>query len=496
MANGRLTGLDASFLHLEDDRTHMHVAGVMTFDGTSPAYDDVVDAIEARLDLVPRYRQKLAFVPFSQGRPRWIDDPHFNLRYHVRMTALPEPGSEEELKRLAGRVFSQPLDRDKPLWELWVVDGLDGGNRFAMLSKTHHALVDGISGVDIASVLFDTKPDPHPPASEGEAKRWLPQPSPSSAQLLGEALVERATAPAEIARGARALLRAPRRIASAAVNRLVGLGALAWTGLTPAPATPYNQRIGPHRRFTWVRMELRDIKAIKDALGGTVNDVMLATVAGALGLHLKRRGVDVSDMELKAMVPVSVRADEARGHLGNQVAAMMAPLPVGCDEPHIRYELIHQAMDGIKRSGQGVGAQVLTELTGFAPPNIMAQASRLMTRQRFFNVVVTNVPGPQVPLYLMGRELEDLIPMVPLAPNQGLGIAIMSYNGRICFGLVGDYDLLYDLDDLEHDFYAALAELAAAAGIELSGRRRRFSPGSTGRPPVTVSVSRSEDGDT
>jgi diacylglycerol O-acyltransferase len=492
MANDRLTGLDASFLHLEDDRTHMHVAAVMTFDGEAPAYDDFVEAIDSRLHLVPRYRQKLAFVPFSQGRPRWIDDPHFNLRYHVRMTALPEPGSEEELKRLAGRVFSQPLDRDKPLWEIWVVDGLDGG-RFALLSKTHHALVDGISGIDIVSVLFDTDPEASPSASEPDAKRWLAEPAPSSAQLLGEALVERATAPAEIVRGARALLRAPRRIAGAAVQRAVGLGAMAWAGLSPVPPTPYNQRIGPHRRFTWVRMELADVKAIKNALGGTVNDVMLAIVAGALGQHLKRRGVDVTDMELKAMVPVSVRPDEARGDLGNQVAAMMAPLPVGCDEPHIRYELIHQAMDQIKSSGQAVGAQVLTELTGFAPPNIMTQASRLVMRQRWFNVVVTNIPGPQVPLYLMGRELEDLIPMVPLAPNQGLGIAIMSYNGHICFGLVGDYDLLYDLEDLEGDFYAALAELAAAAGIQLSGRRRRFAR-VNGREPV--SAGRSEDGRT
>jgi diacylglycerol O-acyltransferase len=497
MANDRLTGLDASFLHLEDDRTHMHVAAVMTFAGEPPSYDAVVDAIDARLDLVPRYRQKLAFVPFSQGRPRWIDDPHFNLRYHVRMTALPEPGGEEDLKRLAGRVFSQPLDRDKPLWELWLVDGLDGGERFALLSKTHHALVDGISGVDIASVLFDTDPEAGLPSTgNGSAKRWLPQPPPSAAQLLGEALVERATAPGEIARGARALFRAPRRIASAALHRAVGLGAMAWAGLSPAPPTPYNQRIGPHRRFTWVRMELADIKAIKNSLGGTVNDVMLATVAGALGQHLRRRGVDVSGMELKAMVPVSVRADEARGQLGNQVAAMMAPLPVGCDEPHIRYELIHQAMEGIKRSGQAVGAQVLTELTGFAPPTIMDQASRLVMRQRWFNVVVTNVPGPQVPLYLMGHELEDLIPMVPLAPNQGLGIAIMSYNGRICFGLVGDYDLLYDLEDLERDFSTSLAELAAAAGVQLSSRRRRFNGRrSNGGAPTAIGVGRREDGD-
>src|SRR3954469_15603571 len=226
MANDRLTGLDASFLHLEDDRTHMHVAGVMTFDGSSPAYDDVVDAIEARLDLVPRYRQKLAFVPFSQGRPRWIDDPHFNLRYHLRMTALPQPGSEQELKRLAGRVFSQPLDRDKPLWEIWVVDGLDGGGRFALLSKTHHALVDGVSGVDIVSVLFDTQPTPSaPPAPPASA--WLPQPVPTSTELLAEALLERGTVPAEAVRGIRALTRAPRQVVGKLAGGVSGLGSMA-----------------------------------------------------------------------------------------------------------------------------------------------------------------------------------------------------------------------------------------------------------------------------
>src|SRR3954454_613061 len=215
MANDRLTGLDASFLHLEDDRTHMHVAAVMTFDGEPPPYDELIEAIDARLHLVPRYRQKLAFVPFGQGRPRWVDDPHFNMEYHVRQTSLPEPGSEDQLRRLAGRVFSQKLDRDKPLWELWLVEGLDGGERFAICSKTHHALVDGISGVDIISVLFDTKPEPDPPPNAEDGKRWLPQPAPSRAQLLAEALVERATIPGEIVRGARAVLRAPRRIARA-----------------------------------------------------------------------------------------------------------------------------------------------------------------------------------------------------------------------------------------------------------------------------------------
>ncbi|MEA2411455.1 MAG: diacylglycerol O-acyltransferase / wax synthase [Thermoleophilaceae bacterium] len=490
MANDRLTGLDASFLHLEDDAAHMHVAAVMTFDGGPPHIDEVVEGIGTRLHLVPRYRQKLAFVPFGQGRPRWVDDPHFNLRYHVRHTALPEPGTEEQLKRLAGRVFSQRLDRDKPLWEMWVVEGLDGGDRFAVLSKTHHALVDGVSGIDIMSILFDTKPEPDTPPP-AEDTRWLPAPTPSSAQLLGEALYERATVPAEIVRGARALARGPRRIAGAALGSLAGIGSMVRAGLSPAPKTPYNERIGPHRRFTWVRMQLADVKAIKDALGGTVNDVMLATVTGALGRHLRRRGVEMSaDMELKAMVPVSVRSQEARGALGNQVAAMMAPLPVGLEDPVERIERISDAMSHLKSGGQAVGAQVLTELAGFAPPNIMSQASRVVARQRMFNLVVTNVPGPQFPLYMMGRQLEGLFPMVPLAPNQALGIAIMSYNGTINFGLVGDYDLMSDLDDLAGDLHASLADLADAAGVKLakpqlrSGTRRRArGSGSNGHKP-------------
>jgi WS/DGAT/MGAT family acyltransferase len=508
MANDRLTGLDASFLHLEDGRSHMHVGGVITFGGSPPDYDAVVDAIEQRLDLVPRYRQRLAFVPLGQGRPRWIDDPHFNVRYHVRRTALPEPGSEEQLKRLAGRVFSQQLDRDKPLWELWIVEGLDGGDRFALVSKTHHALVDGVSGVDIASVLFDTKPDPAPPAPPpGDGKRWLPQPAPSGAELLAEALVERVTIPAEIARGVRAVFRAPRRLAGTAIGSLVGIGAMAWAGLSPAPRTPYNTPIGPHRRFTWVGMDLSDVKAIKNSLGGTVNDVMLAIVAGGLAHHLRRRGAARDGMELKAMVPVSVRPDEARGALGNQVAAMMAPLPVGSEEPITRYELIHQSMDEIKRSGQAMGAKALTDLTdltSFAPPNIVSQASRLAVGRRWFNLVVTNVPGPQFPLYLLGREMHDLVPMVPLAPNQALGVAIMSYNGRISFGLVGDYDVMYDLDDIAQDFEVALAELAAAAGVMLhGGRPRRFerkhaNGHRSGRrigTSATVSVGRTDEGD-
>ena len=464
MANDRLTGLDTSFLHLENASSHMHVGSVMIFEGPPPPYDELIEAFERRLPLVPRYRQRLAFVPLGQGRPKWVDDPHLNLRYHVRSTALPSPGSEDQLKDLAGRVFSQQLDRDKPLWEAWLVEGLED-DRFAMVSKTHHSLVDGISGVDIISVLFDTSPEPAAPTGPGD--RWLPRPLPSRAQLLGEALVERATIPAEITRSLRAIVRGPRRLLGGLRDAAVGVGAMAWAGLNPAPSSPYNKDIGPHRRFTWVRANLNDLKAIKDALGGTVNDVVLATVAGALGKHLRRRGQNTDGLELKAMVPVSVRQDDERGALGNRVAAIMATLPVWCQEPVARLDIVREDLKGLKSGGQAVGAQVLTDLSGFAPPTIMDQASRLMSRQRFFNVVVTNVPGPQFPLYLLGRRMLDPFPMVPLASGQGVGVALLSYDGHINFGLVGDYDLLWDLEDLARDVEASLVELAQAAGVEL-----------------------------
>ena len=470
MAGERLTALDTSFLHLEDASAHMHVASVMLFEGPPPPYDELLDAIERRLSLVPRYRQRLAFVPLSQGRPKWVDDPHLNLHYHVRYTALPSPGSEQQLKDLAGRVFAQQLDRDKPLWELWLAEGLEG-DRFALLAKTHHALVDGISGMDIVSVLFDTSPEPVAPTDPGD--RWLPRPLPSRAELLGEALVERATIPAEVARSVRAILRGPRRVLETVRDAAVGVGAMAWAGLNPAPSTPYNESIGPHRRFTWVRADLADMKAIKNELGGTVNDVVLATVAGALGAHLRRRGQKTDGLELKAMVPVSVRSDVERGALGNRVAAMMAPLPVWCQEPVARLDIVRQELRGLKSGGQAVGAQVLTELAAFAPPTIMDQAARLSARQRLFNLVVTNVPGPQFPLYLLGRRMLETFPMVPLAKNQALGVALLSYDGSINFGLVGDYDLLWDLDELASDVRDSLEELAAAAGIELSSTRER-----------------------
>jgi WS/DGAT/MGAT family acyltransferase len=466
----RLSALDASFLHLEDNgAAHMHVASVLLFDGEPPSIDEFARHILGRLELVPRYRQRLAEVPFGQGRPLWVDDPHFNPGYHIRQAALPRPGDDETLKRLAGRLFSQRLDRTKPLWEIWLVDGVSDG-RFAVIGKTHHALVDGVSGVDITSVLFDTEAET-PPAPRSS---WVPRPVPSRTQLLADALLERSTVPAEALRGVRALLRAPRRVAAEFRDGLQAIGALAWAGTTdPAPPSPFNVPIGPHRRYTWVDADLDRFRAIKTALGGTVNDVVLTAVAGALGRYLRAHGDDTDGLTLKAMVPVSVRAEVERGALGNRVAAMWAPLPVGIEDPRARFEEISRSMDGLKESGQAVGAQVLTQLAGFAPATIISQAARLQERQRYFNLVVTNVPGPQMPLYLLGRRLQVIYPVVPLARNQALGIAIMSYAGRLGFGLLADYDALPGLEEIALGLETSIDELAALAPVRPRVTRRR-----------------------
>jgi len=338
-----------------------------------------------------------------------------------------------------------------------------------LLFKTHHALVDGISGVDIATVLFDTAPDPAPVAPPDH--EWIPRPLPSQAQLLADALLERATVPGEVARGVRAALRGPRQLAERLGEALAGVGAMAWAGLSAAPPSPFNVKIGPHRRFTWVESELSELKAIKDSLGGTVNDVVLAAVTGALARYMSRHGHETEGVTLKAMVPVSVRADIERGALGNRVAAMSAPLPVGVEEPVSRLLQIRHDMQDVKASGQAVGAEVITRLSGFPPPTIMAQAARLQARQRLFNLVVTNVPGPQMPLYVLGRELQNMYPLVPLAENTALGIAVVSYNGKMNFGLNADYDALADVETLAGDLREALDELAAAAGTP-SGTRK------------------------
>jgi diacylglycerol O-acyltransferase len=440
---------------MERAGAHMHVASAILFEGSPPSHEEFRDHIESRLHLVPRFRQKLRFVPFDQGRPVWVDDPFLNLDYHVRQTALPAPGSEEQLRNLAARIFSQQLDRTKPLWELWLVEGFEE-DRFAVVGKSHHALVDGISGVDITTVLFDLEEEPdHPPM---RPPKWAPRPEPNDLELLRDAWRERATSPREIVRGMRAALRGPRQV----------LRGLADTGkmlevAAAAPSTPFNVEIGPHRRLAFVRADLGDFKRVKNAHGGTVNDVVLSVVAGALGNYLRARGHETDELKMRAMVPVSVRAEEERGALGNRISAMMAPLPVSSQDPIERLHLVTETMGDLKGSGQAVGAELLTKLTDFAPPTIASQAARLQPAQRFFNLVVTNVPGPQFPLYLMGRRMISIFPLVPLARRQALCIGIMSYDGQINFGLVGDYDAMADLESFGLDLEKAISEALATA---------------------------------
>jgi WS/DGAT/MGAT family acyltransferase len=459
----RLTAVDASFLTNESSSSHMHVGGILIFEGPPPRYVDLVEHVRGRLSQVPRFRQRLVVPPLEAGRPLWADDVNFNLTYHIRHTGLPEPGGETQLKRLAGRVFSQQLDRSKPLWEMWLVQGLER-DRFALLTKTHHAMVDGISGVDIGTVLFDLEPVPEPAPVEDA---WEPQPPPSTTQLVTRGASDAAAAPAKLVERAVEAVRHPEATARRLANAMEGVSEVVGAFADPAPDVPLNQPIGPHRRFVFVRSELATFKRIKNALGGTVNDVVLAVVTGALRNWLHERGVRTEGLELRALVPVSIRTEDERGDLGNKLAAMRGPLPVYLEDPARRLRVVSEQMEGLKRSKQALGAEVIARFNDFAPPTLLAQASRINFSTRLFNMIVTNVPGPQLPLYVLGRELEEVFPVAFLPENHALAVAIMSYNGKVGFGLLADYDSMEDINVIADGIDESLVELeeaAAAAG--------------------------------
>jgi diacylglycerol O-acyltransferase len=455
----RLTAVDASFLTNETSASHMHVGAILVFEGPPPKYVDLVEHVRGRLSLVPRFRQRLVVPPLEAGRPLWADDVNFNLTYHIRHTGLPEPGGEDELKRLAGRVFSQKLDRSKPLWELWLVQGLER-NRFAILTKTHHAMVDGISGVDIGTVLFDLEPVPEPTPVDDD---WAPQPEPSAADLVTRGARDLAATPVGLIEHAAEAVRHPETATRRVVEALEAVGEVVGAFADPAPDVPLNQEIGPHRRFVWARGELEAFKRIKNALGGTVNDVVLAVVTGALREWLHGRGIRTEGLELRALVPVSIRSEDERGELGNRIAAMRGPLPVYVEDPVRRLRIVSEEMEGLKRSKQALGAEVISRFNDFAPPTLLAQASRINFSTRLFNTIVTNVPGPQIPLYVLGRELEEVFPVAFLPENHALAVAIMSYHGRINFGLLADYDAMEDVDEIAEGLTRSLTELEEAA---------------------------------
>jgi diacylglycerol O-acyltransferase len=456
----RLTPIDASFLHQEGDHSHMHIGGLTIVEGPPPSMTELLDQIRQRLHLVPRYRHKLASTALDSGRPVWVDDPSFNLEYHIRHTALPTPGRWDQLCSLTARIFSQQLDRSKPLWEMWLIEGLED-DRFALITKTHHSLIDGIAGVDLATVLFDLSPDPPPLRHSG--RPWQPHSEPGTAELVAAGLRGAARAGIELAEGAISALAHPDHAVARAREAAEGIGEIVWAGLNPAPETPLNVPIGPHRRFFGVGSRLDDFKTVKNAFGGTVNDVVLAVVTGALRTFLISRGRRTEGVEMRALVPVSVRVEGEQADGGNRIVVMRGPLPVYIADPVQRLRFVSHAMDGLKESKQALGAEVIAGAQNFAPPTILAQASRLNFSTRLYNLLVTNVPGPQFPLYVLGREMLEAYPVAFLPENHALAIAIMSYNGQMNFGLLGDFDGLPDLDKISESIAEELATLLSLA---------------------------------
>ncbi len=458
----RLSALDTSFLHLESAETPMHVGTLAIFAGerlTDPSgrfrLAEVRALVASRLHFIPRFRRRIMTVPFEQGRPIWVDDEHFDISYHVRLTALPKPGSWDQLLALTARIEAQTLDRRRPLWELWFVEGLESG-RVALVQKTHHALVDGVSGVDVATVLLDFEPD----AVIGTAPEWSPVPPPSNARLLADTMVERATERAELVRTARGVLRAPQRTAQQA-NR-VGHALRSLVESVPiAPRTSLHGAVGRRRSFVGARVALGQVKDVRQVMGGTVNDVVLACVAGALRRRLLARGEGVPD-HLRVLCPVSVRTADQHQQLGNQVSAMFVDLPLGDPDPISRLATISVATAHLKEEQQAVGAAFLLDMTRYVAPTMLGTTARLVHRQPFVNLVVTNVPGPQVPLYCLGARMLEAFPLVPLSRNLGLGIAILSYCDVLHFGLWADAELHPDLPELGLDVEAAFAELRQA----------------------------------
>jgi diacylglycerol O-acyltransferase len=459
----RLTPIDASFLHQESAQSHMHIGALAVLEGPPPPTSELLEQIRERLHLVPRYRHKLASTPLDSGRPVWVDDPNFNLEFHIRHTALPAPGGWEQLCALTARIFSQQLDRSKPLWEMWLIEGLED-DRFALITKTHHSLVDGIGGVDLATVLFDLSPDPPPLQHSGRA--WEPHTEPGTARLVASGLRGAVRAGVELSEGAVHAITHPERALARAREVTEGLGEVIWATLNPAPETPLNVPIGPHRRYYGIAASLDDFKIVKNAFGGTVNDVVLAVVTGALRTFLIARGRRVEGVEMRALVPVSVRAESERGEVGNRIVAVRSPLPVYIADPIQRLHFVSRSMDGLKESKQALGAEVIAGAQNFAPPTILAQASRLNFSTRLFNLIVTNIPGAQFPLYVLGREMLEAYPIAFLPENHALAIAILSYNGHMNFGLLGDFDALPDLDMIRTNMVEELATLVELAARE------------------------------
>lgn len=453
----RLTALDAAFLEIEDDNVHMHVGAISIFEGGELLRDDgSIDFPRIRRIAAPglarnrRFRQRLEYVPLL-GHPVWVDDARFNLDYHLRHTALPEPGDERQLKRLFGRLMSQKLDVHKPLWEMWFVEGIEGG-RFAVITKIHHCMMDGVSGVDLIAMLMD--PDAEADARRAEeegaltARPWLPRPPPTPAELLADEARRRAALPLEVLRAGVGAISHPVESAERFRDQLDSLREFLAPGLEGGTRTPLNPDIGPHRRFDWLAMDLAEVKEVRKKLGGTLNDVVLATVAGAVRRLLEARGVRVDDLGFRAQIPVNIRAADEHGQLGNRVAMLLADLPVSERDARKRHAKVVATTGHLKESHQARGAELLEQIGDWTAKEFLGAIARITGKRLAYNIVVTNVPGPRVPVFLLGAKMVAIYPLVPLFANQAVGIALFSYDGGLYWGFNSDWDAMPDLHDL------------------------------------------------
>ncbi len=447
----RLSPEDTSFLYMESPTSHMHVGSLLICEDTSATYDDICAHIESRLHLAPKFRKKLMWVPFNAGRPIWIDDPSFDLRYHIRATGLAAPGGKKELLDLTARLMSTQLDRERPLWEIWLVDM--PGDKRAVIQKTHHSMIDGISGVDIVTVLLDLSAD----VEQTDPVPWAPEDPPAPSSLLVDTIRERLTMPSEVIREVSKLAKKPEKLAE------IGSGLIRFgkDSIDGAPKTSLEAPVGAYRRFDVLEVSLADVKKIKNAASVKVNDVVLTIVAGGLRNLLLSRGDVVTDLNLRAMVPVSVRGKDPNVSIGNQVSAMFADLPIGIADAHERLSKIATWMDGVKNSGEALGAQSIIKLGDFMSPTFVSLASRLAIASAVSttNLVITNVPGPQFPLYFMGGELTNAYPYLGPVGSMPIAIAVVSYDGKMEFGIAADWDAGKDISLLSEGIEKSVAAL-------------------------------------
>ncbi|MFI5062715.1 MAG: wax ester/triacylglycerol synthase family O-acyltransferase [Streptosporangiales bacterium] len=463
----RLNPLDALFIDAEDEDPHtsMAIASIAVFEGPCPAHEEILAFLAGRLPLVPRYRQKLRTVPLRLGRPVWVDDPHFDLGYHVRRTALPAPGADQQLAALTARVMSQRLDRDHPLWEYWAAEGLAGG-RWALICKMHHCMVDGVSAADLYRVIFDPCPEPSPPAADG----WTAGAEPAPLRLAAQAALDAVLLPVREAAALRAAMASPGTAIRQAAGTVQAFATLA-PALWPATGSSLSGHIGQQRRYTWARAALDDIREIKRELGGTVNDIALAAISGGFRALLLARGELPERHMVRSLVPVSVRAPGEQNMRENRVSAVLADLPVHVADPVERLAAVQAGLQALKTAHEAKAGEALITLGRFTPFPLLSWWSRLVfgLPQREIVTVTTNVPGPRQPLYAMGRRLVEILPYVPIATTVRTGVALTTYCGSLVFGITGDFTASPDLDVLARGVEDGVAGLLAAAR---QGRRR------------------------